>query len=123
MSSPYPNALDMYKTVEQNKTKRMSEDQKMIAAQAQMIKTTFLKPFFDLQKNTLLSEEDKQYMVGHESFEMCNEILIDELAKKLAKQDILQFNKLMKKHKKNQSNPAKLSSQFYNQQTNQRYSR
>jgi hypothetical protein len=83
----------------QAQKKRMSKAQMVQVIQANFLKTVFLNPFFESYNKSLILENDKE---DNSSFLMDNsfhtEILKDELARLLAKRDILKLKKVLLKN-------------------------
>jgi len=95
----FPSISDMYQL--QNRPTKQSFKNKppekaVEHIEAFYLKTIFLKNIFSLKKQSLLSDGENQF-AGLPEGEFVNEVLIDQMAKQMAQQDILGFKKLFLK--------------------------
>lgn len=99
-ASDFPvSDLDIYRTMKRSEiqnTKKMSPEQKIDAAQAYLIKNIFLKSMLDPKSMLMMGddEEEQSYGITQQEMSLYNEIIADEMAKQLAKQDMLKLKKI-----------------------------
>ncbi len=108
-SSAFPSISDMYQL--QNKPNRAAfkkdKPEKTIEKiEAFYLKSIFLKKIFSLKNNTILKDNEEKF-IGMPEGEFVNEVLIDQMAKQMAKQDILGFKKLLLRRKVQQATNTK----------------
>jgi hypothetical protein len=103
-SSAFPSISDMYQL--QNRPNKSAFKQKkpekaVEEIEAFYLKSIFLKNIFSLKNNSILNDSEEKFM-GMPEGEFVNEILIDQMAKQMAKQDVLGFKRLLLRKKPQQ---------------------
>jgi hypothetical protein len=99
MSGGYPPLVDTYKMLKsrESQKKDLNADEKITQIQSFFIQKIFLKPFFELQKQSMFSKDDDTTGLMPQEFGLTQEIIMQEFANELAKRDIFKLKKVLKK--------------------------
>ena len=98
----FPTDLELYNVYQMSGQKKLSKkDPKRIIEETQImfIKNFFLNPFFNSSSEIRGDEEEDSNMVlSKQQNEVYNEMLSTEVARQLARQDILKMRKMLQKY-------------------------
>ncbi len=82
--------------MDEQQKKPKTEEESMVFVQSYFLEMMFLKPMFETQPS-MLSEEEKAEMGSFADTTMQDQLITREMAKRLAKQDVLGLNKHFKR--------------------------
>jgi hypothetical protein len=99
---PLSDTYRMMQYSKDRKNKDSSDEDKIDQIQAFFIQRVFLEPFFKMQKESLaLGGDNKDGMLQAFDTSFANELVMQELAKKLAEQDAFKLKKILLKNYRN----------------------